>query len=477
MPTRYLEPGLNMLSGLLAEPVAGWAGLLSGNPDNVEKTRNALTYQPRTAEGKAGMNKLAGLLSDAKTVMVDQNPPVRMALEGYNALADRAGAVSPVLGAAVKTAPTALGLLAGPGTAPVRSAFKNVAKDSYANAGKVPAVRGPLAAQDGMIGFKPEPTDPLRYQSDDVRASVREKMTPEAIQALSKYGSPDDAPLNEVMATLDGAPVSAYEFPQDAALETARRNAVTMLGLPEDNTPMDRAKALGFYDGWKHGSPNPNIEAFDPTLAGQRGMDFGAATFATKNGDNASGYSLNWKDYEAQKNVNPKVQEADARRMQILSQIVDSNRAGDKDAVERLRAELQENGNAERNLYDDFLNYKLPSEGSTVYPLMIRADDMPWVDGGRQNFSKVNAAAIEGARQSGAPGVRINDVADNSGRFNGTSDVMAVFEPNRLRSRFAAFDPARINENNLLGAADPRFLGLTAGGGLLGLLGMGYSGE
>jgi hypothetical protein len=62
----------------------------------------------------------------------------------------------------------------------------------------------------------------------------------------------------------------------------------------------------------------------------------------------------------------------------------------------------------------------------------------------------------------------ISDVADNSGRFSGTSDIAAVFNPDQIRSRFAAFDPMRRNEADLLGNADPRLLGGIAGGGLLG---------
>ena len=42
--------------------------------------------------------------------------------------------------------------------------------------------------------------------------------------------------------------MDALRPPQADALETARKNAVTMLGLPPNNTPMDRAKALGYVD-------------------------------------------------------------------------------------------------------------------------------------------------------------------------------------------------------------------------------------
>jgi hypothetical protein len=152
---RYGEPALGLLSGAVAEPLAGWAGLLTGgNAQNVERARNMLTYQPRSAAGTAGQNALANALLGIKTTMVDQNPPVRMAVDGYNALADKMGMYNPALGAAAKTLPAAAMAFAGPGASQVRGAFGNVAKDMYANAGAVPAMRGPLSHQGGAINFR-----------------------------------------------------------------------------------------------------------------------------------------------------------------------------------------------------------------------------------------------------------------------------------------------------------------------------------
>lgn len=255
--------------------------------------------------------------------------------------------------------------------------------------------------------------------------------------------------------------------PQSNALETARRNAMEMLGLPANNTATDRAKALGFQDGWFHGTPNPDIRSFDPTRAGQRGADFGHATFATKAPDNASGYSLNWDSFKAAKAVSPEIAAADKERSEILSGIVDAFHAGDKEKVEALKVALSATHKPGQQMYEDFLNYKIPSDGSTVYPMMIRAGELPQVNAGGANYAAVNGRAINEARAAAQPGVIIQNVADNSGRYAGSSDVAAVFQANRLRSRFAAFDPARINDSDLLGRADPY---------LLGLLGLGAAG-
>lgn len=56
--------------------------------------------------------------------------------------------------------------------------------------------------------------------------------------------------------------VKPPKAPQADALETARRNAVEMLGLPENNTPMDRLAAIGNSIDVFHGSPEKNITAF-----------------------------------------------------------------------------------------------------------------------------------------------------------------------------------------------------------------------
>ena len=253
-----------------------------------------------------------------------------------------------------------------------------------------------------------------------------------------------------------GQPMGLLETPFDKAHKVAQENATKMLGLPPNNTAMDRARALGFYGDWYHGSPNPDIKAFDPKLAGQRGMDFGEATYATKNPDNASGYSLNWTEYAD----HPVKRAIEEKRQSVWKRFAEAKAAGKNDEAVAIRNELKALPDGDE-LYEAFLNYQLPSSGSTVYPLVIRSDGMPWVDGGRKNFAQVNGQAIEAARREGAAGVRINDVADNAGRFNGLSDVKAVFDPSRIRSRFAAFDPARINEPDLLAAGIP--LGLIAG--------------
>jgi hypothetical protein len=134
---------------MLAEPVAGWAGLLGGGADAVERTRNALTYQPRTQQGQEGMNALANALQSARTTMVDNNPPVNALVKALQATADYAGERSPALGAAVKTAPAALGLFAGPGGSVSRNALAEVVRPLAPAADN--ALEGYMRATGGLL--------------------------------------------------------------------------------------------------------------------------------------------------------------------------------------------------------------------------------------------------------------------------------------------------------------------------------------
>jgi hypothetical protein len=109
----YLEPAATIASGAAAEPLAGLFGLFGGGADGVARARDALTYMPRTAGGQQKLQQLGSLLNDAKTALVDNNPPVKMALDAYNKGVDYVGEQSPATGAALRTLPTAMGLLAG----------------------------------------------------------------------------------------------------------------------------------------------------------------------------------------------------------------------------------------------------------------------------------------------------------------------------------------------------------------------------
>lgn len=76
--------------------------------------------------------------------------------------------------------------------------------------------------------------------------------------------------------------------PQEEALRIAQRNAVEMLGLPPNNTPMDRAKAMGFDAPVYHGTFN-NFDAFDLSMANPRSQ-YMPGVFTADNPDLAENF-------------------------------------------------------------------------------------------------------------------------------------------------------------------------------------------
>ena len=165
------------------------------------------------------------------------------------------------------------------------------------------------------------------------------------------------------------------------------------LGLPADNTAMDRAKAMGFDAPAYHGT-NAEFEAFDPSKT-----KFGlGGVFASTDPKGASKY-------------------------------VEAGNTG------------------------------LPTkaDGGFVMPLMV--NNSKHVEPEYFNMTNIKNELAKGNNVTGG-------------------DVMVIPDASRIRSRFAAFDPSRRNESDLLGYADPYLLSGISGGGLLGLSGYkAYSNE
>ena len=217
--------------------------------------------------------------------------------------------------------------------------------------------------------------------------------------------------------------------PRQEALETAQRNAAKPvseggLGLPPNNTPMDRARAMGFEDDAVHFSRH-GIDATE--------LDSGKFAIAPFD---AVGTHVGTKEaaMDRFKNTVGTTPDIKGTSYPVLikrgEQFV-SSRTGGAWTEEELSAALFERGGY-ANAKDNFqsLNQKLRRDlfrGSGY-------DSIPYV----------------------------NDVESKG-------SVSYIVPPHNIRSRFAAFDPARVNENDLLGRADPRLLGLMGLGAAGGL--------
>ena len=176
------------------------------------------------------------------------------------------------------------------------------------------------------------------------------------------------------------------------------------LGLSPNNTAMDRAKALGYEKGWGHGSPDPTITQLRSSELGSEGR----GAYAT--------------DY------------------------------------------LPETG-----------MYAGSKDGATVYPLMVNRSKTIETPAGIGTYSALDAFSdkslsealsargldsITSAQPSTPEWLIKAGGLDMPPRRHFNSENMANF-----RSPFAAFDPMRRHEADMLGFANPSLLGSIAAGG------------
>lgn len=233
-----------------------------------------------------------------------------------------------------------------------------------------------------------------------------------------------------VDATADA--LRKFKYPQGAALETARKNAVEMLGLPPNNTAMDRAKAMGFDTDVFHGqSKTPERRIYeDGVYLGTDEPVFKEMTHFTPNGGRGEGGALFASDFPM-----------------VASGYATPNKA-QAGAVYPLKVRSS-----------DFAQFGVPDDaGFAAIERFNRG-----LDRGKNRYFR---DAVMDAKEQGKRGAVIRNVEDSAVDIGivPTSNVYAVSSA-PVRSRFAAFDPARINENDLLGFIDPKLAAMVAAGG------------
>lgn len=266
-----------------------------------------------------------------------------------------------------------------------------------------------------------------------------------------------DVPVDQLIVrrTSDGPQMSTgllgkSTYPQAQALETARKNAVKMLGLPENNTPMDRARAMGFDVDAYHGT-NRDFSAFSNEMLGAKTGAKSAqkAHFSASNPEVAN-------TYVSTSHVNPFSWESPPVPPSLLKNPQAWQEFNEAATNEAKWAVLEKYG-------------KNRSHGQ-VMPLMIRSGDVKVKDYGGVGYrDEAYNDVIKAAKKAKKDTVILKNTFDPGPHegYRTQSDIYAVMDPSRIRSRFAVFDPARINENDLLGRADPY---------LLGILGLGAGG-
>jgi hypothetical protein len=264
-------------------------------------------------------------------------------------------------------------------------------KERIRTRGATPLVGGGLvgAFTRGLLGLDPE--------EDSTETQFRAYQTG---QALSNTPTPLALAAAPAAIVKAGKAAKATKpLPREAALETARKNAVEMLGLPESNTAMDRAKAMGFKsEEFYHGTQKApkGIDQFK-SATGYAGQEPTTAVWMAQSPRQAGSYA-NWIENVGNPTIYPL--------------LVRKNKEAPLDVLEAAAIASREDINPEISLYN-------------------------------QRVQKY-----------------LKDRDFKSARFDsGDGDYKVVFDPSLIRSRFAAFDPARINEKDLL--ASLAALGIT----------------
>jgi hypothetical protein len=217
----------------------------------------------------------------------------------------------------------------------------------------------------------------------------------------------------------------------ETAQETAQRNAALPvgeggLGLPATNTAMDRARAMGFEDNWYHGRYS-DYEQINPNKTYYATQD---PSYASIYSVEPTASSMGGKSISDFKDLKPNVMPVMIRKNEILDTRVPSGKkVFDSDFYMKY-------GDA-----TPLTEKKLPD--------WVEAEDF------RDMFQDKNMKykgvfADEGKIPTGEGGLRDRGVSG------------AIFDPSIVRSRFAAFDPFRRNEPDILAGVAAAPVGLLA---------------
>jgi hypothetical protein len=271
--------------------------------------------------------------------------------------------------------------------------------------------------------------------------------------------------------------ISKFSAPQDEALRVAQRNAVKMLGLPPGNTPMDRARAMKLIDAY-HGTKQDITGGFKP------GYDDNLA-FVTKSPEFASQWIGKGKlQQRSGEQAQREIKSANDAYKNIRSRNMNYEALNDLKGEEFNSAFDRMNALARAEAEAEFGLLGIPSKiHSTVYPLKVMANktfnpetdmdvmaeffeknEIPpklqdlYASG---NYMMYETKPVVSYLQSkGYDSMRLRESTGDD------YPTIAVFNPKGIRSRFAAFDPARQDENDLLAGIGALGLGLPLASGL-----------
>ena len=329
---------------------------------------------------------------------------------------------------------------------------------------------------------------------------------------LANVLTPDPMDAAKLGAMVVPAVGRAMKAPRDEALKIAQANAAKPvseggLGLPPDNTAMDRARAMGYEPGLYHAT-GENFTEIDLSRAGKASGGNVKAFFTAKGTDLAEDYlpkemvpkpeyARAYKNQERyQKALMSKYEDFSAQP-DLFMKKPEASQPWQMEAALRSNPELSKSfesyiGNPEfiegysrnrktvRNLIEDLeketprMHREQYATGANVMPLMVKKGNFIEFDAKGEAWSpdldrKIQQSLREQGLEGAVDGVNIRNIYD--GKAGRIADTQMIFNPEAVRSTSAAFDPAKRYESDLLGAADPRLLAGVAGATGAGLYG------
>lgn len=271
--------------------------------------------------------------------------------------------------------------------------------------------------------------------------------------------------------------MTKYEIAHDEArINAAKPIEQGGLGLPPDNTAMDRARAMGFVDAY-HGTRS-DISQIDPSRFGDttRARSAKEAFFSSADPVTAESYAMNLPDAYFQKAASKAEKYFNESRAELRNDVASlrfqASRAESskpsfgtdeyKQWRERNAPLFDELHSAEAKLQNDWESFFTQNiqpmrsrawyQGSNIMPLKVQTSgfierDFPL---GYRDESYIDI--INAAKERGAPGVVFKNTRDSAGLGENAplTDIFATLDPTRVRSRFATFDPAKRDSADLL---------------------------
>jgi hypothetical protein len=275
----------------------------------------------------------------------------------------------------------------------------------------------------------------------------QEGVIPETLEMLSGSLSPQGAATGGLLAlgTMAGArgartTSQTLKTAQDEAMEVAQRNAALPveqggLGLPANNTAMDRARAMGFdVDNPMYHGTASDFRRLDPNVMGEA---TGARTareafWTTDSPDVARTYA-----------------EYSATGSKVRKLLDDADKAADLKQWNKYDDLVRQAESLEAAFVRDY------GQGQNIMPMFGRRGDLRPVNMQGRSYDDfgVSDEILEGLQNAGIDnisGLELRALDDAVGRTNLPSTHFGFTDPTAVRSRFAAFDPKRSKESDIL---------------------------